>query len=264
MQQQTVDRAMGTYVYCVIPAAAKSPEDGPSFSAAPIAKDGEQARVRVLREGDLALVVSEAPLKDYPPSRANVSAHERVVDEALQRGDVLPMRFGTVASDERELQRFLKEKHDDLSRALERIRGKAEAGLKVLWDRDALLAEIIAEDDTIRGLRESVMGRSEAEAYEQRLELGRLTSEAIERKRDAEAERILARLRPRADDVAINRLSSDMMLLNAAFLVKRTDLDAFGREVAALREAAKGRLTLNYVSPLPPYNFVRLSVPKEG
>ena len=49
---------------------------------------------------------------------------------------------------------------------------------------------------------------------------------------------------------------SDMMLLNAAFLVDKAQEQAFDARVHALGEARSGRQIFQYVGPLPPYNFV--------
>ena len=53
---------------------------------------------------------------------------------------------------------------------------------------------------------------------------------------------------------------SDMMLLNAAFLVDKSQEQAFDVQVHALGAAQAGRQIFQYVGPLPPYNFVDLRV----
>ncbi len=263
MEAQTVETPTGTYIYCVI-ATPKAAKDEPSFRASPIAgPSGEAARVRLVREGDLTAVVSDAPLIDYDPTRANVAAHEGVVGEALQRSAVLPMRFGTVAGNDDEVRRLLREKHDDLAQSLARVEGRAELGLKVLWDNDRIMSELLSEDGEIRELREAVRSRPEAQTYDQRVELGRLTVEALEKKRQEEADRILDQLRPLAVDVVVNRLLTDDMILNASFLVERGSIEALDAAVDALGSEQRGRLRFTYIGPLPPYNFVRIVVPKE-
>jgi hypothetical protein len=58
----------------------------------------------------------------------------------------------------------------------------------------------------------------------------------------------------------VNKNLSDMMLLNAAFLVDKSQEQAFDARVQALGEAQAGRQIFQYVGPLPPYNFVDLRV----
>jgi hypothetical protein len=54
----------------------------------------------------------------------------------------------------------------------------------------------------------------------------------------------------------LNDNLGDMMLLNAAFLVDKTQEQAFDAQVQTLGAAQAGRLIFQYVGPLPPYNFV--------
>ena len=149
--------------------------------------------VRTVRENGLTALVSDALQPQYNPSRANVGAHERIVREAYEGGGVLPMRFGTVARDDAAVERFLHERHEEPEKSIEKLQGRAELALKVLWDRDAMLGEIVAEDERIRALREENLAQPEAEMHDQRVELGRLVNEAMDRKRNAEADRILER-----------------------------------------------------------------------
>ena len=51
----------------------------------------------------------------------------------------------------------------------------------------------------------------------------------------------------------------DMMLLNAAFLVDKSQEQAFDAKVHALGGARAGRQIIQYLGRLPPYNFVDLS-----
>jgi hypothetical protein len=248
----------GTYVYCVVPTGS-APEESTALGPA---IDGS-AGVRAVRENGLTALVSDAMRSEYDPSRANIGAHERVVRETFERGDVLPMRFGTVAQDDGSVESFLREKHEDLAKCLERLHGRAELALKVSWvKRDAILREILDEDETIRQLRDESMAGSEAETHEQRVELGRRVAEAMEQKRKEAADRIIASLRPKAIDVEVSRLLSDTMILNAAFLIDRTGLAAFDDAVTAVSVAESPRLTVKYVGPLPPYSFVKIAIPK--
>jgi hypothetical protein len=258
-ETETGSAATGTYVYCVVPTESTAAKESTSFGEAIDAT----TPVRTVRDNGLTAVVSDAQRPQYDPSRANVGAHERVVREAYERGDVLPMRFGTVARDDTAVQKFLREKHEDLEKSLEQLHARAELALKVVWDREAVLREIIADNETIRDMRESLSGQPEAQTRDQRIELGRMVTEAVEKKRQETSDRILERVRQKALEVDVRNVQSDTMVLNAAFLVDRSELPAFDELVNSLGEEERGRLTFKYVGPLPPYSFVKLVVPKE-
>ena len=65
-------------------------------------------------------------------------------------------------------------------------------------------------------------------------------------------------LEPLAVETRLNQNQTDMMLLNAAFLVDKSQEQAFDARVQALGEAQAGRQIFRYLGPLPPYNFVDL------
>jgi hypothetical protein len=260
MQQgnaQAGSATSGTYVYCVM-----QTESAPSESTALGSAIDGSTSLRTVRENGLTALVSDAMRPEYEPSRANIGVHERVVREAFERGDVLPMRFGTVARDDGSVEGFLREKHEDLAKSLEELHGRAELALKVSWvDRDAILREILEEDEVLRSLRDEIFARPEAETHDERVELGRRTLDIVEQKRKAEGDRILERLQEKAIDVDVNRLLSETMVLNASFLIDRNAIATFDDAVNTVGAEQSGRMTLKYVGPLPPYSFVKIAIP---
>jgi hypothetical protein len=52
------------------------------------------------------------------------------VEAIMARGPVLPLRFGTRLEHEDELADVLATRHDELMQSLERVRGRAELGLR--------------------------------------------------------------------------------------------------------------------------------------
>ncbi|MBI4498616.1 MAG: GvpL/GvpF family gas vesicle protein [Chloroflexi bacterium] len=248
----------GTYVYCVV-AAASFFQDALPWRARSIGGRGDL--VRIVQFQDLAAVVSTSPAAHYDIGRENTLAHQLVIEEAMARADVLPVRFGTVARSDQEVrEKLLRRQFGELHTLLDYVRGRVELGLKVFWNRERLFAEIAVESDEIRALRDAIAGKSPEETHYQRIQLGQLTEQALLRKRDREAEAILHALRPPAVEARVNRVLTDTMVLNAAFLVDRTQEWLFDAQVNALDDTHAGRLLLKYVGPLPPYNFVNLIV----
>ena len=255
---QTPPSTTGTYIYCV--ARAQSFEKGSLPFTTP-GIGGRDHAVRIVQRGDLAAIVSDAPQDDYDVNRENVGAHLRVLTQAMTHSDVLPVSFGTVAASDQQVQeQLLHGAADDLHQALEDVQGCIELELKVLWNEERLLAEIVDENDDIRALRDSLAGQPpEATQYE-RIRLGERVVAALQRKSEAEAAWLLDALEPLAVETRVNENQADMMLLNAAFLVDKSQEQAFDARVQALGEAQAGRQIFQYVGPLPPYNFVDLRV----
>jgi hypothetical protein len=249
---------VGTYVYCVGSAEPFGPGH-PSLGSP--ALGGTDSKVRTVACGDLAAVVSDAPTAGCDISRANLLAHQRVVDESMRRTDVLPVAFGTVARDDRDVrEKLLRREHDALLEHLAYVQGRVELGLKVLWVRDRLFAEIAAERADIRRLRDVLADQPQDTAYFERIQLGELTNAAIIEMRERDAQAVLDELRPLAVDLQSNRLLTDMMVLNESFLVDKDRVTQFDRQVRWLGELHAERLSFQYVGPLPPYSFVNISV----
>jgi Gas vesicle synthesis protein GvpL/GvpF len=255
---QTPPPHTGTYIYCVAHAQPFE-KNGSSLFATP--GIGGHDKVRLVTYDDLAAVVSDAPQEDYAVTRENLLAHQRVVTQAMTRSDVLPVAFGTVAESDQQVQeQLLRGAADELHRALEEVRGCIELELKVLWNEERLFAELVAENDDIRALRDSLANQPpEATQYE-RIQLGERVAAALQRKSEAEAAALLEALEPLAVATRVNENQTDMMLLNAAFLVDKSQEQAFDATVHALGAAQAGRQIFQYVGPLPPYNFVDLRV----
>ena len=56
--------------------------------------------------------------------------HDRVVYSLMERGPVLPMRFGTVVGDEREIRSLLLKRRRELRDLLAHVRGRVEFGVR--------------------------------------------------------------------------------------------------------------------------------------
>lgn len=250
-------RSAGTYLYCIAPGQPFG-SDSPPLAARAIGGRGDA--VYAIQYRDLAAIVSDSPLDRYDIGRENTIAHQLVTEAAMARGSVLPVRFGTVGRNTRQVERLLARQFKELHRLLGYVHERVELGVKVLWKRERLFAEIVAEGGRIRALRDAIAERPAEETYYQRLEIGKLIEEAMARKKDEESEAILETLRPLAAETKLNLNHTDMMLMNGAFLVDRAAEPAFDAAVSALGDAQAGRLIFKYAGPLPPFNFVSVSV----
>ena len=75
-----------------------------------------------------------------------------------------------------------------------------------------------------------------------------------------EEETILSRIKPYVYKTRTNKIVSDRMVLNAAFLVDRAHGPEVDGAVRKLDEECNDRLMFKYVGPVPPYNFVNIVV----
>jgi hypothetical protein len=244
----------GKYMYCII----RSPQSC-QFSTLGIGERGDI--VHTVDFMQLAAVVSDSPIVDYEESRRNMMAHTLVLEEIMRQFTILPVRFGTVApSAEVIVDQVLKRRYGELISHLEDVEGRVELGLKAFWYEEAILREIVEENPSIRNLRDSLMGHSAEETYYDRIRLGEWINTAMWKKRDEDAEKILERLRPLVYKSRANKVITDKMVLNAAFLVERSREAEVDQAVRQLDADMSKRLMFKYVGPVPPYNFVNIII----
>lgn len=248
---------LGKYVYCIVRCSERRVFD----DIAPIAANGP---VHTLPHNGLAVVVSDSPENDYESTRANMLAHERVQERLLKDFTLLPVRFGTVArppSPAEQMQRLLEKRFHEFDRLLTDMHGKVELGLKVLWrDEKAIFEELMVENAGIAKLHQSIAGRLPQSTYFERIRIGEMVKNALERKRSNEAHDVLTPFRRIACSTVENQIIVDRMIVNAAFLVDTSQEARFDQAVAKLDEESGSRVVIKYIGPVPFYDFVNVTV----
>lgn len=236
--------ATAWYVYGVVAADARPPD-----------------AVRLIEHDGLAAIAREVPLaefgEDVLPLRlndrewleANVLAHENVLHAFLDTG-VVPLRFGAIYRDTREVERMLEARSAFFRSALVRLRDHVELGVKA-W--------LVTPADRPASSSPAVGGRAYLERRRDQLTAAR---ERVERATVivADAHRRLLEV---AVDGVVNRPQppeltgrSDEMVMNAAYLVRRGD-EAVARTLARLAPSSVDEgVEFELTGPWPPYNFV--------
>jgi len=173
----------------------------------------------------------------------------------------LPVRFGTVAPNpEAVMEQVLKRRYGGMISSFEEVKNRVELGVKAFWFDEVIFQEIVEQNPSIRTLRDSLKSRTAEETYYERIRLGEMIEAAMSKKRDEDLEFILQRLRPLVYKSRSNKIVTDRMVLNGAFLVDRdreSEFDAVMKELDALMGK---RMMFKYVGPVPPYNFVNIVI----
>jgi len=244
----------GQYLYAII--ACAEPRE---FKARGIGEHGDP--VHTINYRRLAAVVSNSPNVAYENSRRNLMAHTLVLEEVMEQFSLLPVRFGTIAPDaEAVAARLLASRYGEFTELLEEMRDRIELGLKAFWYEGVAFDEVVRENETIRRMRDALNGRSLEETYYERIRLGEEVEKALARKRARDEEAILCRIRPLVHKTRTNKVISDRMVVNAAFLVDRQHGPEVDHVVRKLDEEFNDQLMFKYVGPVPPYNFVNIVV----
>lgn len=241
---------MAQYVYGIVEATATKPR-GRGIAGAPL---------RLVIGEDAAALVSEIPSDRLRLGRDEVLLHARVLDRALARGPVLPMRFGVVMDDTDEVHDRLLDQHGpELRTQLSDMEGKVEIRIRAAYDEASLLQDVVREHPEIASLRTALADRPEAAGYYDRIRLGELVATAVERHRELDARAIIEALGEHALAVEAGEPSHERVAVQASFLVERSRLPEFNTSVDQVAEAYGGQIRFKYTGPLPPHSFVELA-----
>jgi len=251
----------GKYIYCIIETKAER-------NFGPIGIGGRGNEVSTISYGDLSMVISNSPMSQYVISRENLLAHEKVVEEVMNEFTVLPVRFCTIASSADEIRDLLDRRHREFKNLLRDMDHKIELGTKGLWkNMNTIFKEITLENNEIKRLKQKLQNDKGKKNIsftrtflEAKMEVGKLVEEALKRKKEKEAEKIVGALRRTAFDHKINNTICDEMFINAAFLVDRGREKEFDNILDDLSEKHRDRIKFVYAGPLPPYNFVNITI----
>ena len=245
---------MGKYIYCVIEGEKKQ-----IFTSRNIGKTPSQ--VYSVHHKDIGAIVSDSPIVSYSLISDNYLAHQRVIEEAMYENlTPLPVRFGTIAKDETSVKIILEKRYSEFEENLAAVRGKRELGLKVFWNGEIAYNEILQQNESIKKMRDQIAALPPQKTYYQRIEIGKLVQNALEEKRDREGEEILSLFKTLCTDYRTNKIIGDKMIVNASFLVDENQEELVDEAIDQLIEANNGRLRINYVGPIPTYNFIEIVI----
>ena len=195
------------------------------------------APLRAVGRARLFAIVSERGEFGGQTTESDLWAHEAVAEALMDRGTVLPVRFGTVMPDDAAVLRALDARRRQLEAALERVRGAVELGIR---------AAIAGANGYDAGPDDAPGANGPGTAY-MRARLDR------ERQGSRAAARIHEPLASLARASTVRGSAQEPPLIRAAYLVDRDRIEDFMarvEELDALDEAA-----IVCTGPWPPYSF---------
>ncbi|MFI6857915.1 GvpL/GvpF family gas vesicle protein [Streptomyces sp. NPDC050416] len=207
--------------------------------------------VRVLRAGDLAAIVSDAP-DNLRPKRRDLLAHQACSPRPAKAQSCCRCGSATRPDDEA-VTAMLTEHAAHYLQRLQDLDGMAEYNIKATPNEEAVLRLVMAQNEDIRALAEETR-QAGGGSQEEKLELGEMVATAIQAQEDHDAAQLRPELESAAAAVSVGQQSTGW-LANLSFLVERDNADRFLAAVDEVRHAHP-HLELRVHGPLPPYSFV--------
>lgn len=245
----------GKYIYCII-------ETKQERNFGPIGIGQRADEVLTVGYDDLSMVVSNYPARQLVVSREHMLAHQMVIEEVMKEfNSVLPVRFGTIASGAAEMRNLLDRRRREFKIALTNMDHKIELGVKGIWkNMDDIFGEIVENDTKIKRLKDKIARDTSGRNTQVRIEAGKMVKQALQEKKEREAEVIVDVLRRSAFDHRLNETIGDEMCMNAAFLVSKGREKEFDNIMDDLSDQYQGRMSFAYAGPLPVFNFVDIVI----
>ena len=223
--------------------------------------------VHAVADGELAALVSPVPRDqfDAAPLRTNLNEltwlekvareHEAVLEDVFPDTTIVPLRLCTIFDDADGTRRMLEREHDALSRALARLEGRQEWGVKLLVEGSRLAAAAAPAGDQAKGEGGAAYLARRRRERETREEARSLAAQLVDEVDGALRAHVLDAVRLRPQNRELSGHTGDM-LLNGAYLVEADDVEALRATAAELQERYAGYgAQLVVTGPWPPYNF---------
>lgn len=227
----------------------------------------QAARPKSYPYRDIAAVISHTTTAAPSPVETNLWQHEGVLEALMTDHTILPVRFGTVLTDEAALKDVLETHYADFAAGLKQVCGRVELSLRVLWENEVSRGVGGRKDKCEDQPRPSppfpqlwrVRGEGGAEASGRDYLLSRLEVERQRQSLRRGAETLAADLHASLAHLSVEStcqvLLTPCLLLKGAYLVEREQLIAFRQGVVGL-SVTYPALRFLCTGPWPPYNFV--------
>ena len=256
---------LGLYLYCFYQGGQSLPDL--------VGIDGDH-KVFALRYGDLSAVVSLVPLEEFGASpleqrmadlkwiAPRVLVHERIIEEIMAAHPVMPMRFCTIFISRDRIDGLLQTHHEKILHFFSEIADKEEWGVKGYINGGQVEDALKRLSPGVQAIETKLQEASPGKAYL----LGKKRDLAIKDGLSGVvlqiAEEVFQRLLAHAIKGVKNKPfkledeETREMIVNAAYLVRKSDLRIFHEKVKKTEEKYRAQgFNLNLTGPWPPYNF---------
>ncbi|MGH3757909.1 GvpL/GvpF family gas vesicle protein [Actinophytocola sp.] len=238
------------YVYGIVPADVETEPDARGVGEPP-------GKVSTVKRGDVAALVSPVATDRALGRPEDVAAHAALLDGAAAEAPVLPVKFGAVLTNTDQVaEELLAAHHDEFADALRELEGKAEYVVKGRYRQEAILREILAENDELGRLRDELRGRPDDATRNERIALGEGINNAIDAKREADTETTAAALRELGLTVTVREPTHEEDAVHLACLAETAKQADLEEAVGRLAQEWDDRVSLRLLGPLAPYDFV--------
>lgn len=194
-----------------------------------------------------------------------VLKHEYILLQLMQRTAVMPIRFCTIFHNRQGILDLLAESYEGFLETLEFLEHKEEWGVKVYLDMAFLEAKISETGSDLVKMGQEINMVSSGAAFFLKKKRDRLLAERADTESFVYADEFHNKLGRVAERTSLSKLLGEettgnpkRMILNAAYLISKEQVNEFRREAADIEKAYPCLgLELAVSGPWPAYHFCR-------
>lgn len=208
---------------------------------------------------NISMVVSRADANDdMSKPESGILTYHRVMEYLLEHYTVLPIKFGTLLPGEKVVYRILHDYESQFSPQLQKLHGKVEMGVKVLWD----IYRSISEYQGLETSKDLVSQKLQTDSPGHKFLLSKYRERAAQRYLRQKAAQKAAPIHQPLADMSIETcryiLRTPALMLSGAYLITRENVDVFRAELFRLsKDTPECKFLMS--GPWPPYNFARIN-----
>src|SRR5262245_34159246 len=177
-----------TYVYGIFPGDIKLDAELTGVGEPP-------GKVRIVRRGDVAALVSDVPAEGSLGSPQDLAAHKEILDASAEVVPVLPMRFGAILADDQAVaDELLGANQDIFAAALGELDGRVQYVVKGRYVERALVREVLAENKDAARLHLAIQHAGSRATEDAKIRLGEMIEDTVGSKREKDTRAVADRL----------------------------------------------------------------------
>jgi len=220
----------------------------------------KEGTVYAIFDGRVAAVVSDVPNDKIRPERRHLAAHHEVLKRLMAESTVLPMSFGIIADGPGAIRRILSLNRKAFLEQLQRVAGKVEMGLRVVWDVANIFEYFVNTHPELRAARDRFLGTHREPTQEDKIEVGRMFDRILNADREAHTGKVEEVLSPHCYEIQQNPCRNEREVINLACLVGREAQEEFESAIFVAARLFDNNFSFDYNGPWAPHNFVDIDL----
>jgi len=259
------------YLYCVTNQEPKLTEtEGSAGNLHFVCHKGLYAVAGKVEESEFGEDGLKRNMADLEWIKANVSMHEKIIEQVMADADVIPFKFGTLFKTDDSLKAMLEEYDEEFKAILRKLKNKEEWGVKIYCDTGKLKASVVNDNPEILEIENQINSSPPGKAFFLEKKKAELLAQSTNARINEYSQESFELLKELSFEARINKLlprevteRADDMVLNSAFLVGKDEVGDFINMVDTLKMHYENKgFFIDCTGPWPPYNFCGLSKQK--